>query len=174
MQANARVMPNQASKEKGKRKHRIQKLLKGQADKGNIPKIECTYDDTTGEFVSADPPPPYEHPLQTPPGDELKTNTDFQEALERCKNLEILTRLNIDVQNCSWGDVFAQMTKANLDYQNQGDGLKHWISRLWRGMGRRAETAKPWIELIPGDMGLDTLKAGLALCFSVGVYACST
>jgi hypothetical protein len=174
MQANARLMPNQACKEKGKRRIGIPNFLKGQADKGNIPKIACTYDDATGKFVSSNPPPPYEHPLQTPQGDEPKINTDFQEALQRCEDLQILTRLNINVQNCSWKDVFAQMTKANLDFQKQGEGLKYSMTRLWRAMGRGAENAKPWIELIPGDMGLDTLKAGLALCFSVRADARTT
>jgi len=171
MHANARMTPNQACMEKEKRRIKITEFLKGQADKGNIPKVAGTYDDSTGKFVSSDPPPPYTHHLRTPQADEPKINKDFQEALQRCENLQILSRLKIDVHNCSWNDVFAQMTKANLDYQKQGEGLKNLMTRLWRAMGRGAENAKPWIELIPGDMGLDALKAGLALCFSVRIDA---
>jgi len=171
MPANARLTPNQVCMEKEKRRIRITEFLKGQADKGNIPKVASTYDDSTGKFVSSDSPPPYAHHLWTHQADEPKINKDFQEALQRCENLQILSRLKIDVHNCSWNDVFAQMTKANLDYQKQGEGLKNLMTRLWRAMGRGAENAKPWIELIPGDMGLDTLKAGLALCFSVRIDA---
>lgn len=170
MQANARLTPNESSKEKEKRRSFISEFLRRQADKGNIPKVPNTYDDRTGQFVSPELPPPYEEdPLQTPEGDEPKINEDLREALLRCENLGILNRVDIDVNNCSWKEVFAQMSKANIDYQKQAEGFRNSRNRLWRAMGKRADDAKPWIELIPSDFGLDSLKAGLALCFSVRI-----
>lgn len=37
------------------------------------------------------------------------------------------------------------------------------FGRFWSELGERAESLKPWLELIPDDHGLRTLRAGLMI-----------
>lgn len=153
----------------------VVKFIKQKAAKGDIPAVPANYDNKTGEFEPPDPPPSYEpSSLEEYPDEEpLQGDEDLKQALLQYKGLDLSPRLDIDVKNCSWKKLFDQMNEANVKHKERAEGLKGHLINFWRKMGKSADDAMSWVELIPSDSYLGTLKAGLAVCLLVR-YTCFT
>jgi hypothetical protein len=153
----------------------VVKFIKQKAAKGDIPAVPANYNNKTGEFEPPDPPPPYEpsFPEEYPDEEPLQGDEDLKQALLQYKGLDLSPRLDIDVENCSWKKLFDKMNEANVKHKERAEGLKGYLIDFWRKMGRRADDAMEWLELIPSDNCLGTLKAGLAVCLLVR-YTCFT
>lgn len=74
------------------------------------------------------------------------------------------TSSQIDVCNCSWDEVLAQLAQAKTEDHDKDK----WKSRkIGNFIASAAPYAKEWIEMMPDEYGLKVLKGGLALVFSV-------
>ncbi|KAF2200237.1 hypothetical protein GQ43DRAFT_441757 [Delitschia confertaspora ATCC 74209] len=159
------------NEENQQRKHRkfIARFLDNEAEKGIIPKVSAQYDPHTATYI---PQSGTQSPDQSPalkPDDavDLPGNDDLREALRRIKDLNLKPRLDIDVDTCSWEDVFLQMNDANGRHEARAKGFKGSLIKIWRAMGKNADDTTPFFDLIPGEKGLDILKAGLTICFQL-------
>jgi hypothetical protein len=173
--------------EHGKAEQRriVVKFIKEEAAKGEIPSVSAEYNGVTGQFEYLEEPPPSYEPRRAEPAERnepakeaetiedekpLDGEEDLKEALLKCKDLNLSPRLDIDLENCSWKAVFEQMDQATEKYRKKEEGLKGSLVKLWRVMGRRNDDVGPWLDLIPDEYHLNTVKAGLALCFAVRQY----
>lgn len=88
-------------------------------------------------------------------------------ALIEYQNLEIDPRLSLDVDKCTWEDVFECMAGAEADYEQKSKGWRGVGRRLLRKAGDHAEDVDPWLKLIPPEYGMGIIGAGISIMFMV-------
>ncbi|EFY96693.1 hypothetical protein MAA_07754 [Metarhizium robertsii ARSEF 23] len=86
-------------------------------------------------------------------------------ALIEYQNLEIDPRLSLDVDKCTWEDVFECMAGAEADYEQKSKGWRGVGRRLLRKAGDHAEDVDPWLKLIPPEYGMGIIGAGISIMF---------
>ncbi|KAI5863767.1 hypothetical protein GGS23DRAFT_565261 [Durotheca rogersii] len=101
-------------------------------------------------------------------GDEsevLDESEGLRAALIEYQNLAIDPRLELDVDTCTWENVFECMTGAEEDYEQKAKSWRGVGRRLLRKAGDRAEDVNPWLELIPPEYGMGIIGAGISIMF---------
>ena len=148
-------------------------FMKDEAAKRNVSalKVPSQYNDGTGKF---EPLAPTSNALVHGTGvvKYLVGQEDLRQALIQYKTLKAEPFLNLDVDKCSWQDVFAQMESARATDERRSAGWKGSIRKLWGKMGEKAEMTLPALDAIPDQFGLSIVRAGLALCFLVKSTLC--
>lgn len=74
---------------------------------------------------------------------------------------------NIDLQNCTWENVFAKLAEARdgcTEEQKRGIG---YLKAIWQKTGRNADKIEPWLDFIPDDYGLNFVRAGIVIVLQV-------
>lgn len=81
---------------------------------------------------------------------------------------------NIDLETCSWADVFKHMEEAQIQYDERD---KHGLGSCraaWRKFGRKTDLGRdgtvaidPWLDLIPNDYGLSVVRGAIVLVLMV-------
>ncbi|RSL50985.1 hypothetical protein CEP54_011651 [Fusarium duplospermum] len=120
-------------------------------------------------------PPPYaepgflpEKPQPDTKGDENRVpgeSEDLRAALIEYQNLSIDPRLDLDVDKCTWEDVFACMTGAEEEHEQKAKSWRGVGHRLLRKAGDCAEHVDPWLKLIPPEYGMGIIGAGISIIF---------
>jgi hypothetical protein len=78
--------------------------------------------------------------------------------------------MDMNVRQCSWEDVEAQLEQARdaeQQYFDRGKGPKGSLRRLFRRIGQKAPVLESIVEFIPEEKGLSLLKGSLAFLFKV-------
>ena len=99
----------------------------------------------------------------------LTGQEDLRQALIQYKTLRLEPCLSIDVDKCSWQDVFAMMESAQVADKEKTAGWKGSLRKLWGKMGEKADMSLPVLDAIPDQFGLSVVRAGISLCFLVKV-----
>ncbi|KAI0547032.1 hypothetical protein F4679DRAFT_378085 [Xylaria curta] len=89
----------------------------------------------------------------------------LQVALRQYQQLNIDPRLDINIDNCTWEDVFRCMANAQDDYEKKATKSRGFVRKLFRWAGDVADNVDPLLDLIPDDYGLGILSAGISLIF---------
>ena len=89
--------------------------------------------------------------------------SDLQDALTRYR--ELLPDSNaasiLREDKSEWSSVIDHVNGIRPAYEARVRKSRGVFGRFWSELGLRAESLKPWLELIPDDHGLRTLRAGL-------------
>jgi hypothetical protein len=89
--------------------------------------------------------------------------------LTRYKELKLNPPLDVDISTCTWEDIFAHMGSVRSEYEEQARGIKGIFHKLWRSAGGTADFVTPFFDLVPDDYGLQVLKAGFTIFFTVSM-----
>ncbi|KAF5005812.1 hypothetical protein FDECE_7768 [Fusarium decemcellulare] len=86
-------------------------------------------------------------------------------ALIQYQQLEIDPRLDLNVDRCTWEDVFRCMAGAQADYEQKSRKWHGVAHRLLRKAGDHADDVDPWLKLIPPEYGMGIIGAGISIIF---------
>ncbi|KAI0451129.1 hypothetical protein F5B21DRAFT_392535 [Xylaria acuta] len=107
---------------------------------------------------------------QRPP--ELDTSSEgLRVALRQYQQLNIDPRLDLNIDNCTWEDVFRCMANAEADYEKKATKWRGCVRKLFRWAGDVADNVDPLLDLIPAEYGLGVLAAGISLIFMLAKTA---
>ncbi|KAI1180209.1 hypothetical protein F4777DRAFT_365194 [Nemania sp. FL0916] len=100
------------------------------------------------------------------PSPELDSSSQsLRVALKQYQQLDINPRLELDIDNCTWEDVFRCMANAQADYEKKATTWRGCVRKLFRKAGDVADDVDPLLSLIPDEYGLGVLAAGISLIF---------
>lgn len=77
----------------------------------------------------------------------------------------------INLETCSWSDVFKHMEDAQVQYNERDKQGLGFFRDTWRKLGRKAHIGRdidPWLDLIPNDYGLSVVRGAIVLILMVG------
>ncbi|KAK3379140.1 hypothetical protein B0T24DRAFT_646818 [Lasiosphaeria ovina] len=106
-----------------------------------------------------------------PPPELGASSEGLREALRQYQKLDIDPRLNLHVDNCTWGDVFQCMANAQADYEQKAKKWRGCVRKLFRQAGDIADHVDPLLGLIPDEYGLGVIGAGISLIFMLAKTA---
>ncbi|RSL75645.1 hypothetical protein CEP51_010676 [Fusarium floridanum] len=115
-----------------------------------------------------------EKPHPDTEGDERRVPDeceDLRAALIEYQQLSIDPRLDLDVDKCTWEDVFACMTGAEEEHEQKAKSWRGVGHRLLRKAGDCAEHVDPWLKLIPPEYGMGIIGAGISIIFMLARQA---
>lgn len=77
--------------------------------------------------------------------------------------------LSIDIEGCTWADVFQQMDTAKIENDARDNKGLGYCRVLWRKFGDKVkmEDINPWLDLIPNDYGVSVIRAAMVLILQV-------
>ncbi|KAK4113528.1 hypothetical protein N656DRAFT_828597 [Canariomyces notabilis] len=86
-------------------------------------------------------------------------------ALIEYNKLGIVPKLDLDVDRCTWEDVFKCMAEAQDQYEEKEKTWRGRLSLRWlfRKAGDVADQVDPILQLMPEDYGIGVLAAGISL-----------
>ncbi|ETS77512.1 hypothetical protein PFICI_11386 [Pestalotiopsis fici W106-1] len=89
-------------------------------------------------------------------------------AMEQYQALDCRPKLDLDVNNCSWPEVFKLLETVQEDYAAKArKGLKGAFRRMGRDAGENSDTIKPLLDIIPDEFGGSVIRSALGWMFIV-------
>lgn len=79
-------------------------------------------------------------------------------------------QFRLDIQSCTFHKVVTELDHARDAYEKKAQGVRGIVRRGIRAMDDYADQITPWAELIPSDLGLSFLSAGLKIILGVGIF----
>lgn len=77
-------------------------------------------------------------------------------------------KLNIDINNCSWPQVFKLLETVQENYTAKAQkGLMGSLRRMGRGVGENSDEIEQILSMIPEEFGGCVIRAGLSWMFIV-------
>ncbi|KAK0712618.1 hypothetical protein B0T26DRAFT_714770 [Lasiosphaeria miniovina] len=123
------------------------------------------------------------HPLFASPSElnmstvqyEVSSVQDLRETLQCEKLISKFGTFTNDLISCSWDHVHEELQKARVaaaESESRGERFfKNPVRWIWRGIGATASVLEPGLAAFPDEYGLNVLKGGLALIFSLARHS---
>jgi hypothetical protein len=129
-----------------------------------------------GPIRTASPPQPAENVEESPQLSSVfdTSSENLREALRQYQRLHCDPRLNLDIDTCTWEEVFQLMADAQGEYESKATKWSGCVHRLLRWAGDKADYTEQFIEFIPTEYGLGVLSAGISLIFMVSLKRSDT
>ncbi|KAL7928542.1 hypothetical protein V8C35DRAFT_285187 [Trichoderma chlorosporum] len=103
--------------------------------------------------------------------EESNASESLRQVLVEYQMLNLDPRLELNVDKCTWDDVFDYMKKAQADYEEKAESWRGVLRRIIRKTGEIGDAAMPWLDVMPDDHGLGIVRAGLAAIFLLTKHA---
>ncbi|KAF4462261.1 hypothetical protein FALBO_10931 [Fusarium albosuccineum] len=128
-------------------------------------KIDKAFGEQPGSASSSANPQPDFREAESRAAIEQEESQQLRAALIQYRQLDVDPRLDLDVDNCTWEDVFRCMTRAQTDYNHKAKKWQGVAHRLLRKAGDYADHVDPWLKLIPPEYGMGIIGAGISIIF---------